>query len=100
MHKSEKNISNERLKELEAQVEGLVKALDLALGQPMRKAVTSVTFVPRTEETKPPLTKGVVMEQLKEVTKQNLKKSDRELINRYCLGEVEVDKIQHLLQVK
>lgn len=100
MSKSEKSISNERLKELEAQVEGLVKALDLALGQPMRKAVTSVAFVPRTEETKPTLNKGQVMEQLKEVTKQNLKKSDRELINRYCLGEVEVEKIQHLLQVK
>lgn len=101
MEKSEKNIANDsRLQELEAQVEGLVKALDLALGQPMRKAVTSVAYVPRTEETKPSLSKGEVVEKLKEITKQPLKKSDRELINRYCLGEVEVDKIQHLLQGK
>lgn len=104
LDKSEKititNPSDERLKELEAQVEGLVKALDLALGQPMRKAVTSVAFVPRTEEAKAPLNKSEVVEKLKEITKQPLKKSDRELINRYCLGEVEVDKIQHLLQEK
>lgn len=101
MEKSEKNTaSDSRLQELEAQVEGLVKALDLALGQPMRKAVTSVAYVPRTEETKPSLSKGEVVEKLKEITKQPLKKSDRELINRYCLGEVEVDKIQHLLQGK
>lgn len=101
MEKSEKNTANDsRLQELEAQVEGLVKALDLALGQPMRKAVTSVAYVPRTEETKPSLSKGEVVEKLKEITKQPLKKSDRELINRYCLGEVEVDKIQHLLQGK
>lgn len=91
--------AEDKIKEMEGQLEVLAKALESFLTTPVRKAVTSTSFVPKTEEAPKELTKSEVQEKLKEVTKRpDLKKSERDLINSYCYGNVGVDKIQHLLK--
>lgn len=105
MAKSEPNEEVELLKgQIEnqnKQIEMLVKAVDLTLSQPLRKAVTSVAHLPKTENlptdvTK--LTKAQIDLKLKPVITQNLSKSDRQLINQYYTDAVKVDAIAHLLK--
>jgi len=103
MSKSEKDEAMEALqKTVSDQAEALttlVKTVELVLGQPQRKAVTSVGFVPKTEDAPKPLSKSEVTEKLVTITKSpKLSKSDRELINEYCLGNLGVEKIEHLLK--
>lgn len=95
-----KSESESKIKDLEQQVELLVKAVELQFNKPQRKAITSVGFVPKTDEKADvaKLTKPEVMDKLKTITASaSLKKSERQLINAYCVGEVGLDKIEHLL---
>lgn len=112
--KSEQAIELQALKaELESQkqlskaqeesIGSLVNALDTFLGKPMRKAVTSVAHLPRTEDPKPEekvLTKAEINAKLTEASRRkDLKKSDRDLINRFVCGtEVPQADIAHLLK--
>lgn len=91
---------SEEASELQLQNELLQKALTL-LATPLRKGITGISQVAPVKEevdvTK--LSKAEVIEKLNEKAFQpDLKKSDRELINGYCLGLVSLEKITHLLK--
>lgn len=102
---------SERELELEAQLaktEQLtqaVVALTTRLAQtPRRKAVTSLSELNKTEPAQgskvDPSTlsrKEIVARLSEKACDVNLKKSDRELINRYCVGSIDVSRIAHLL---
>lgn len=88
---------------LQMQLDQLTKAVEIIAGTPIRKAVTSVDYVPRGESPKAEskLSKAEVTAKLSDVTRNpELKKSDRELINAYYDGKVKLDKIEHLLNSK
>lgn len=94
--------SEDKVAELEATVEKLVKSLQKIVGQPMQKAVTGENYVPKTGDEPAPakkLSKAEVNAKLNEATRNpSLKKSDRDLVNRYYEGEVSIDAIEHLLK--
>lgn len=95
------SLGKSEVDDLKAQVATMAKALSLLAGSPMRKAITDLSYVPKAGEEKPAvkLTKGEVLGKLKEVTRNpSLQKSDRDLINRYCEGGVDVSAIEHLLK--
>lgn len=99
--KSERDAEVEDLKQ---QVELLTKAMDLALHTPVRKAVTSVAYLPKTED-KPaenkPLSKSDVQDKMRKALQSGkLTKSQRESLFSYTLGNIEFDKIKDLLDVK
>jgi hypothetical protein len=91
---------SEEFNELQAQNELLHKALTL-LATPLRKGITGISQVApaKAEKDVTKMSKSEVIETLNEKAFQaDLKKSDRELINGYCLGLVSLDKITHLLK--
>ena len=102
MAKSEALAKSEaKFEELAAQVDLLTKALDLSLATPQRRAVTSLSFLKKTEsgEEEVQLSKSEIMEKIGEKAKDpSLSKSDRSLINGFCVGSVDVKKIEHLLR--
>jgi hypothetical protein len=83
----------------------MVAAVDAKLSTPIRKAVTGVSdlrFIQRTETDdkgeKKPLTKSEVSEKLKsKIREGKLSKSDKDLVESYTVGAVDVTKIAHLL---
>lgn len=91
-----------KVQELEQQIEMLVKAVELSLAQPMRKAVTSVNFVPRTESAPAKeLSKAEINARIAEIARNpSLKKSDRERIVSFSLGNIGVEQIKDLLETK
>jgi hypothetical protein len=100
--KSEKDAEVEDLKQ---QVELLAKAVDLALGTPVRKAITSVAHIPRTEE--PAKTENVspnspeVKEKIrKAIGSGKLSKSQKDKIFSYTLGNIGFDQVKDLLETK
>jgi len=78
----------------------LVDAVKMVFERPERKAVTSINAVTKPGDAPEAkfLSKSEAMSKLSEVAKTNLKKSDRELINAYCVGKISIDKIDHLLK--
>lgn len=95
-----KSETDKRIEELQKSVEGLTKALELALSVPVRKAVTGVAHIAKSEEVAPvkTLSKAEITERLKIKTMDpTLSKADRELVNSYYAGNITVEKIEHLL---
>lgn len=96
--------SEEKVAELEKQVELMAKALEVAIGTPVRKAVTSVAHVPRTEEPAAPaqeLSKSEVKDRIrKAVSSGKLSKSQKDLLFSYGLGNASFDQVKDLLGVK
>lgn len=95
-----KSETDKRIEELQKSVEGLTRALELALSVPVRKAVTGVAHIAKSEEAVPVkmLSKAEITERLKIKTMDpTLSKADRELVNSYYAGNITVDKIEHLL---
>jgi len=79
--------------------ENLAKVLKAVLEQPLRKAVTSVSHLPKVETEKAPLTKASINARLKELSqKPDLKKSDRQLINDFYDGRVRADALAPLFE--
>lgn len=114
MTKSEANAELDALKaQLAAQAEQLKKGeetmLQLAelVTKPLRKSIkglSDLAFVAKTDETekKPAsagLSKNEIVGKLRERVRsdEKLTKSDRDLINQYTVGNVDVSKIEHLL---
>jgi hypothetical protein len=94
-------IKNER-DALKKSLSGLTETLEkLASGKPQYKAAqaTDAAVLAKSEQ---PQTKTMTTAEIRRklavvATKPDLKKSDRSLINKYCVGGVEVDAIAHLL---
>lgn len=96
-----KEQDEKKIADLEQKVELMAKALNLAFGQPMRKAITSVAHLPKNDGSqdadKPKLSKTQITEKLKGLDQAKLTKSDRTAINNYY-NKFEVDQIAHLLK--
>jgi hypothetical protein len=103
--KSEKDTEIEELKKKVAEFEGITSGLlsvvEKAIVVPSRKAVTSVAELNKSGS-KPAgqLSKSEVKERLDRAARTRLSKSDRDLINQYTVGAINVEKVQHLLDVK
>lgn len=76
----------------------LVEAMKAMLSGPQRKAVTGNDMAPgKTTKPATSLSKAEVNAKLKVVARQDLQKSDRDLISNYFKNQVKVDDIVHLL---
>jgi hypothetical protein len=94
-----------KIEEQDKMISGLAKAVELVLTKPQRKAVTGVSFLGKNEGQRADtdiakLTKAEILTKLNEKVKDaSLKKSDRNLINSFCVGTlVDVQQIAHLLK--
>jgi len=92
--------------DLKAQVAGLSKAVKILLETPNRKAVTSISELPFLKKNDgsdakaapAALTKKEILAKLNlKAEDSKLSKSDRTLINQFCVGSVDVSQISHLL---
>ncbi|CAB4127217.1 hypothetical protein UFOVP75_87 [uncultured Caudovirales phage] len=88
-----------KIAELQKNVDIMSKALDLLIGTPQRKAVTSISGLNKSETPKS-MTRPEVMAKLNEKSRDpKLSKSDRTLINQFCLGNLpDANSLAHLLQ--
>lgn len=86
------------LKSYNEKMELFERALVKMVGAPQRKAVTGVDFVSRVQPEKQELSKSEALVRLNEKAKDpNLKPSDREAINSYAFGSVNLSAVEHLL---
>jgi len=92
---------DEKSADLEKQIELLVKAVDMVIGQPIRKAVTGVSFVPRTVDPKAEPSKDEINAKLGEVIRgRKLSKSESERAIAYSMGHIGYEQIKDLLEKK
>jgi len=95
-----------KIADLEKQIELMAKAVELSLGTPVRKAITSVAHIPRAtgdapqaEEKK--LSKAEVQAKIRTaVASGKLTKSQKDQLFSYAVGNVEFDAVKDLLEVK
>lgn len=100
--------SEDRVKELEAtladqatQIDLLAKAVDLVVGQPMRKAVVGVGFVPKTVDSKSEPSKDEISAKLNEaIRSKKLSKAEGERVIAYSMGHIGYEQIKDLLEKK
>jgi hypothetical protein len=103
MNKSEAELEIESLKARLAKQEEETLQLIETIAIPMRKSIKGVSeigYIAKTESAKnlPVMTKEKAISTLREKARsEDLKKSDRSLINGYCLGNVKYEEIAHLL---
>lgn len=103
--KSQKDTEIEELKkrvsEFEGITSGLLAVVETSLKVPSRKAITSVTELAKsTGPNVNQLSKSEIQSRLDRAARTKLAKSDRELINQFTVGMINVDGIKHLLDVK
>jgi len=104
LFKSENTSLKKENEELKKNVESLVVAMNSFLSNkaPERKAVTDVSFIAKSEETKQevkPLSKSEVTKILSQKTQSStLSKADRDLINNYYINNAAIETVSHLLK--
>lgn len=106
MEKSEKDIQIESLtadlKKSKEGLDGLLKVVEAVITKPVRKAVTSMASIAKSEDTVDvsSLSKAEINTRIKSAVRTNLSEKDRDLVFAYDAGNVGVDQIKHLLQNK
>jgi hypothetical protein len=106
MMKSEKEIKDltDKLAKQEEAMAGLLTLVTSVVETPVRKAITSIAHMAKTEDEKSSkedfskLSKSEVKAKLRLAAEKPLRKSDRELINSFDLGNIGVDKVAHLIK--
>lgn len=84
---------------LNAKVESLAKAVELVAGKPQRRGFTGFDLAKSVSVSRPRLTRAQVMEKLAEVAAtEDLAKSDREKINAFALGGLDMSAVEHLIK--
>lgn len=95
---------NEELKKnLDTVTELLNKMFDTTKKAPAQKAITGMTYVAKSEETKEEadvtkLSKSEITAKLKTLDYGTLSKSDRDAINNFYLNNGSVEKVKHLIK--
>lgn len=80
------------------QIEDLTKAFELIVGKPQRRAVTGMDYLAKSQAAPVRLTRDQILAKLTEVAAtDDLKKSDREKINAYVMGSLDLSAVQHLI---
>ena len=93
-------VAKSEIKDLKLQVEGLTKALNLALGAPMRKSIKGLAYLPKSEIEAEPLnlTKAEAVAKLKKHSSNpKTDSATRKLINAFCNDTASLEQIKHLL---
>jgi len=109
VHKSQLDEANKEIeslkksqKDTEETLGQFTKAFEVLLNKPQRQAITSLSAIGKPGSDDAPkvvLSKSQVMDKLRVITcDPTLKKSDRDLIDSYCVSKVSLDKIEHLLK--
>lgn len=97
LHDVKKSERDAEVEDLKAQVDLLAKAVDMALGAPMRKAVTSTADLAAPAPAKE-LSKSEIKTKIRKAMEGGkLTKSQRELVFSYTLGNTDFDQIKDLL---
>jgi hypothetical protein len=102
--KSERDAEKAKVEQLEKNLAALADTMEKFIMRPERKSLTGkdMAVIMKSEQSAPAsvtLTKDQVTKKLLTVARDpELKKSDRELINKYYKGDVKVDALAHLLQ--
>lgn len=96
-------VKKSETEQLQEQIEALTKIVSGFVNRPMQKAITGTTYVRKSEdfggENRKPMSENEITDKLTKLTRDpNLKKSDRDAINRYYEGAVKIDAIEHLLK--
>lgn len=97
--KSEASVEKAKLQKMEKQMSLMQKSLEKIVSLPLgRKAITEASALQKNETAPKQLSKSEVMSKLRSLAASpTLAKSDRELINQFCLGTIELSKVTHLL---
>lgn len=103
-HEKQMNLVKSERDALESKVEQLTETLGKVLNQPIRKSVTGKDLIGMLDSEKPAapsfddMSKAEITKKLLTVARNpELKKADRELINKYYKGTANVDALAHLL---
>lgn len=92
---------DEKFADQEKQIELLVKAVQCVVGQPIRKAVTGVGYVPRSVDPKAEPSKDEIKAKLSEVIRSGkLSKAEGERAISYSMGNIGFEQIKDLLEKK
>jgi hypothetical protein len=87
---------------IKVELEKMTKIVNLFVGKPIQKAVTGFNYVDKNGEAgveTQKITPAQITAKLSQLTRDpDLKKSDRDLINRYYEGNPDVSAIAHLLK--
>lgn len=102
-----KSEAEQKVEVLEQSVVHLTKAFEKLL-TPVRKSVKGVSdlkFIGRTEEEKPSTTASLTKSEVREILREKIRegklsKKDKDLIQAYTVGSVNISKIEHLLVAK
>ena len=91
--------------DLKNQVQGLMKAVEIVLGQPMRKAITHISQVQKPAAAQVQaeiagLSKSEITGKLKDLDYSKLTKKDREVINGFYDGRNGSDRLAYLFATK
>jgi hypothetical protein len=90
--------AEDKIKSLEEDIQNLTKALKMVVEQPVRKAITSVAYMAKSEEVKE-VTPAMAHAKLKELSaRPDLKKSERQLIMDFYEGRIKADKLAPLFE--
>lgn len=91
----------DQLAKQEDALASLLSVIEAVVEAPVRKAVTSVAHLAKTEESEKKdlsnLSNAEVKARLRKAAEKPLSKSDRGLINGFDLGHIGVDKVAHLI---
>lgn len=96
--------SEARIVDLEQQVDLMAKALELTLATPVRKAITQVSHIPKTDESKPAsteLSKSEIQSKIRSaMSGGKLNKAEKDQLFSYTLGNLGFDQIAGILDKK
>lgn len=94
---------NAKIAELESQLDLMAKAINLGFGTPVRKAITSVNYVPKGGDVpvEKELSKSEIKEKIRSVLRTGkLSKSQEDMLFSYSIGNTSYDNIKDLLDIK
>ena len=95
-----KTQDSQKLQKMEKKLELIQKSLEKMASLPLgRKAVTEFSSLQKNQMPSKEMTRGEAMNKLKAiVSSPELTKSDRDLINKFCVGSIDQSQIGHLLR--
>jgi hypothetical protein len=100
VEKSEKSKDSQKLQKMEKKLELIQKSLEKMVSLPLgRKAVTEFSSLQKNQVPSKEMTRGEAMAKIKSIiSSPELTKSDRDLINKFCVGSIDQSQIGHLLR--
>lgn len=89
-----------KVAEFDGITSALMNVVEKVISVPPRRAVAGVSELAKAAEDPSKLDKAEITARLDRAARTKLHKSDRELINKYAVGSIDVSKVKHLLDIK